>query len=181
MVVTIQNKVQYDSTKLKRTMDTDYGNWTVGYSWFFHASSSITGAPMFIFNLELNGPTFGLQYDLDNSSIVAYEVAYWNTMTYQMRDEKRLNYQWSPTVVRYEMDSGDPSEIFWKPRDAMGKLPNLQSFFTQSITAYDSINNLYFIALPSVKFPYKNYKDYVTEVLGFNTKKGIVVMRETTT
>jgi hypothetical protein len=160
---------------------TDYGNSTESYKWFLHASSSITGEPMYPYNYELDAPHYGLQYHLVNSSLFAFTMPSWELMPHEIQDEKRKNFDFVPKLVRYEYDSGDPADIYWYPREEVGDLPFEKAQFGQMITTLDSINDVYYMAIPQVKFPYLDFKSYVTKIFGFYTrKKGIQVMDEYT-
>merc|ERR1711865_139711 len=154
-VVSIEKvlNTQYSGGKWKAWKD-DYGNWTKAYTWYLHTSSTQSGDPLFPYNYELDGPFYGLQYDLDNSSIYGYELPYWDKMPHELEDEKRKNHEWTPYLTRNEMHSGDPSNIFWKKKDIIGKLPleknNKRLMYAQTISTLDSINDMYFLAVPYI-------------------------------
>merc|ERR1719359_107401 len=46
----------------ERPWKTDYGTGDRNYVWHLHASSAITGEPLFPYNLNLDLPLYGLQY-----------------------------------------------------------------------------------------------------------------------
>lgn len=205
MVVAIEERVSHDiqggGFPWDKYPDRDegqmYGNWTTGYTWFLHATSTDNGEPQFPYNLELNGPLYGIQYDLDNSSIYGVEVPYWDQVRYTTQDRGsewvRLNRAWTPVLVRFEIDSNiallaSGIGVYWYPKDIIGNFPDEQALYSQAITTLDSINNIYFIAVPQVKYPFKEYNDYTTKIYGFDTSgnnqkvgnKAVLSMNEAT-
>merc|ERR1719253_1085169 len=188
MVVTIRHPLtsqrEEQSRRGEKLWQDAYGNTTIGFTWYLFASDTKTGEPVFPYQLELDGPLYGIQYDLDNSSILGIELPYYDQIDHVMQDVKRVNVQWSPLLVRWEMDSGVmPMQrqlgVHWFKKDVIGRLPFMEAMLTQTISTIDSMNDIYFLCVPQVKFPYDEYNSFFNGVYGLDiSKKAQVVLQE---
>jgi len=135
--------IWYQSVAVEeQTLSKTTGDLQPGFQWYLHASSTVSGEPMFPYQQQLNSMLFGLQYDLDGSRIMGYMVPYWNGKT--------TDDIFYPTMKIWEMNSMQESNIrFWTQSFTLMREGEADMLST-GVTALDSIYDLYYMTVPGI-------------------------------
>lgn len=144
-------RIWYQSTAIRAPLDTagPQGMMSRGapvLEWFLHASNTTTGDPLFPFQARLDYMLNGMHYDLDNSRLVGHSVPYWSG--------KGVLERWVPELLIFKMNSSSLSDITMTRSNISFELTSgttAENFLMAStITALDSVNNVYYLTVPDV-------------------------------